>query len=503
MRGFLASRRCVAISRRSIALGILLLAGFVPSTRADEPRPNPQRYIPARGLVAYIEFDGLRAHANAWEATAAYAMLAKTPAGAMMTDLTTQITDRLVKMIPGYKLTGADLIALEEHLVHEGFAIGFHHRGDEPDSWTIVINGAGRKGTRERFERFIGSDLSPTPAAKFPPNPIPLRGRDVYQLKEKVTANGQEVPAALAPAPGPGVDLQELPVAVAPAPRPEPPAAEVPWLSWWFEKDDLVLVAMSLDTSGAIQDPAKGKRLTEVHTRQLTSVLDVLEGKQPNVTTHPAYVSATSEGKDIKGFESDGLCFIEPGGKGGLFGALLESPAASQLATLGLPSIPFADGMPKTIASVPDNHPRRRRHRYPASAYKELGVSPPPSSESATMPVDAVPVPSGYGAPAAAPPPSSALYGAPSTVPASSDYGAPAAAPPPSSAPRRSTVPASSDYGAPAAAPPPSSAPYGAPAELPPGTVVAARPASAAGGAANPSASPHPSAPVAPAPASL
>ena len=129
MRGFLASRRCVAIARRAAMLGLVSLAAIVPWTMADEPRPNPQRYIPARGLVAYIEFDGLRAHANAWEATAAHAMLAKTPAGAMMTDLARQITDRLLKMVPGVKLTGADLIALQDHLVREGI------RDRTPSPW--------------------------------------------------------------------------------------------------------------------------------------------------------------------------------------------------------------------------------------------------------------------------------------------------------------------------------------------------------------------------------
>ena len=97
-----------------------------------------------------------------------------------------------------------------------------------------------------------------------------------------------------------------------------------------------MLISVPLSTFGLMQNPAAGKRLAEVHTGQLTAVLDVLEGKQPNVTTHPAYVAAISEGKDIKGFESDGLFFIDPGAKGGLFGRLLEGPAASPLSMLGI-----------------------------------------------------------------------------------------------------------------------------------------------------------------------
>ncbi len=169
MRGFLASRRSVVLALRAVFVGLALLAAMVPSARTAEPR-TAQRHFPAKGLVAYVEFDGLRAHANAWEATAAYAMLAKTPAGAMMNDLAVQVTDRFLKLIPDSTLTGAELIALQDHLVREGFAIGLHRHGDEIDSWTIVVNGAGRKGSRERFERFLQSRHShrPRPSSTEP-----------------------------------------------------------------------------------------------------------------------------------------------------------------------------------------------------------------------------------------------------------------------------------------------------------------------------------------------
>ncbi len=385
MRRFLASRRCVAISRRSIALGFVLLAGLVPSTRADEPRPNPQRYIPARGLVAYIEFDGLRAHANAWEATAAYAMLAKTPAGAMMTDLARQIIDRLLKMAPGVKLTGAELIALQDHLVAEGFAVGLHRHGDDVDSWTIVINGAGRKGSRERFERFLEFVLAPEPPAKLPA-PIRLRDRDVHQLKHLAEANREALPAAPAPLPGiAGV----LPAPAGPLPGQGQPAAAIPWLSWWFEKDDLVLISMPLDTSSHMQDPATGKRFAEVHTGQLTAVLDAFEGKQANVTTHPGYVAAISEGKDIKGFESDGLFFIDSGSKGGLFGRLLEGPAASPLSMLGVASVPEPAEVPAGPGYLPGVAPAP----VPIATAPD-GVVPPasPADVPATAPTEVPPL---------------------------------------------------------------------------------------------------------------
>src|SRR5205807_119341 len=43
-----------------------------------------------------------------------------------------------------------------------------------------------------------------------------------------------------------------------------------------------------------------------------------IEGKRPNASTHPGRVAALAEGEDIKGFEPDGLFFVEPAGGQGL-----------------------------------------------------------------------------------------------------------------------------------------------------------------------------------------
>src|SRR5262245_48865424 len=98
MRGFLVPLRCARTFRRAVTPSLSLIALLALPAISAEPRPNPQRFIPARVLVAHIEYDGLAAHAGAWEATAAYAMLARTPAGAMMTEMAQQIVDRMLKM---------------------------------------------------------------------------------------------------------------------------------------------------------------------------------------------------------------------------------------------------------------------------------------------------------------------------------------------------------------------------------------------------------------------
>ena len=244
-------------------------------------------------MIAYVEFDGLDAHADAWKATAAHGLLVKTPAGSMMTELAKQVLDRLFKTVPDCKVTGADLIALHEHLTRRGFVAAVHEVDEDNLACTLVLNGFGEKPIREQLERLLKLGLA-VPEMKQLPSPVRLRGRDVYQIageseKKRDDPPGEEAPPA------------RLEVLDAPA-RPR--------LSWWFEGDDLVLISCPIDESPVTTEPEKMKPLAAVHSDYCTAVFDVTEAKRPHVATHPAYLSAVAQGTDIKGFEADGLFFI-------------------------------------------------------------------------------------------------------------------------------------------------------------------------------------------------
>ena len=258
---------------------------------AAEPGASARGLVPARGLVAYLEFDGLDAHAEAWKATAARAMLEGTPAGSMMDELMRQLADAALKLAPGAKVGGADLVGFRGDLVRSGFAVGVHEEAEGGPSLTLAIPGLGRAGARERFERLARFCLDPAGGGEFPP-PTRVRGREVRQL---VAAN-QPGPAKVIIPDAPGDE----------APRPAAPAA--PWLTWWFEGDDLVLV------SGPGGAP-------KAHAGRVAAVLDAIERKGADASTHPGYVAALAEGGDIRGFEPDGLFFVEAGAIRALLGA--------------------------------------------------------------------------------------------------------------------------------------------------------------------------------------
>ena len=236
---------------------------------------EPSRMIPSKGLEAYLEFDGLDAHVNAWNATAAHAILEKTPAGAMIVDLVGQVADRRLRKIPGVKLRGEDIEALIRQLSQLGFVAASHGHGGLSGSITVVLPGAGRKENRERFERLFRSLVESKHARK-----LRMRGRELFQVLGEPPLNPERT-----------ADLR---------------------LVWWFDSDALVI-------------------LVSAPQAHLEAVLDAIDGKAANATTHPGRLAAIAAGKAIPGLEPDGLFFIEPG-KDGLFHHSLKHVLESVLA---------------------------------------------------------------------------------------------------------------------------------------------------------------------------
>ena len=105
--------------------------------------------------------------------------------------------------------------------------------------------------------------------------------------------------------------------------------------SAWFEGNDLIAVAGDCD-----EDPEPGLKaqMPTIHQQYVSDILEAADGKQPNVTTHPGFVLAVAEGKDLKGFEADGLFFIGPDDDRGLFRWVVGLDVQDSGATTGHPS---------------------------------------------------------------------------------------------------------------------------------------------------------------------
>ena len=78
--------------------------------------PPLARYLPQQDLAAYLEFEGLDAHAAAWHRSAAYKLLSDTSLGALLEDIATQAIDQAQQS--GHKdkrVAAADYLNLLKH----------------------------------------------------------------------------------------------------------------------------------------------------------------------------------------------------------------------------------------------------------------------------------------------------------------------------------------------------------------------------------------------------
>ena len=265
----------------TLLAGGLLFAATTPRASAAEPGRSPSRVLPSNGLYAYVEYDGLAAHASAWKATAAYEVLGKTSAGAMLTDVTRQLIDALSKKAPGRKFVGAEIIAIQQHLVDHGFALAcYDEKG--PTSKVLVVKAVGKHDSKK----------------------IELVRKYVLMPDDSESSSGRQRHCAAALSFGSGIRRNLI--ATAKKTADDSPAAATglelgiasvsKLLSAWFEGDELVIVqGPDPDLLSVMQgDGASQKDLAARHKARVTAVLDAIDGKQATVSAHPAYLAAVN-----------------------------------------------------------------------------------------------------------------------------------------------------------------------------------------------------------------
>jgi hypothetical protein len=208
--------------------GVLLLAtALALPARAQTPAANADaaplaRYAPKDGLLFYAEFDGLDAHADAWQKTSAYKILNDTTTGAMLEDLVLQGLGKLPG--PAAALPWADVLTGVKHVAHAGVLLALAHdakadaKDKEPFRGVVVLRGAARKEVRPLFARLLGAMMGPN-------------GKP-----QSVAKGSRKVVAVAAPGPQGGK-----------------------WI-WWIEKEDLVIAPWGDKDADAIIETLDGKR---------------------------------------------------------------------------------------------------------------------------------------------------------------------------------------------------------------------------------------------------
>jgi prepilin-type processing-associated H-X9-DG protein len=121
-----------------LALGLVAVAA-----RAEEAPAPLARYAPVEKLIAYFEFDGLKAHRAAWEKTAARKALDETKLGSLLEDLARQVFDAIAQRDPNFRQVRDQVAPLLTHVKDHGFLVAFFGDPAAP-SPLLVARGAGR-----------------------------------------------------------------------------------------------------------------------------------------------------------------------------------------------------------------------------------------------------------------------------------------------------------------------------------------------------------------------
>jgi hypothetical protein len=199
-------------------------------------------------------------------------------------------------------VTAPDVNALYEQLSRHGFVFAVYSHGNDGFSFVFALNNFGNENLRsslahakQYFEPFGR------------PAQTRIRGREVYQFDDRPELAQWEPVEDPFPLPllkKPAIAITAKPVA--------------PWLTTWFEGNDLVVVGGPAESIGDEPGPKSNKTLAEMHLDVVAAVLDTTDGKQPNVERHASYQAAINEGKDLKGFEPVGLFFMRLAEDGGI-----------------------------------------------------------------------------------------------------------------------------------------------------------------------------------------
>ena len=129
------------------------------------------RFVPRDKLILYVDFDGLDAHAEAWQKTAAYKMLNQTPLGVMLEEVAAQLLDKALEGVPNRKLSGAEIVTLVKLMARKGWVLALNANltGPNPFVGTLVLRGAAAKDKEIKSitSRLIGTLMGPEPKPRI------------------------------------------------------------------------------------------------------------------------------------------------------------------------------------------------------------------------------------------------------------------------------------------------------------------------------------------------
>ena len=165
-------------SRLGSGRGVIMRA--IGDAQAPGRRGGPlARYLPQQDLAVYLEFEGLDAHAAAWNRSAAYKLLNDTSMGALLEDIAGQVVQIAQSSYPPEnQVPPASYLSLLKHGARNGFAFGVVGMGRENTRVVIVV----RKGNRPEDVKLLESAAAAPGQPEAKPEPVQKGGRTIHPL---------------------------------------------------------------------------------------------------------------------------------------------------------------------------------------------------------------------------------------------------------------------------------------------------------------------------------
>ncbi|MBI1325687.1 DUF1559 domain-containing protein [bacterium] len=151
------------------AIAAILAAS--PASAQEKSKSLAARF-PAEGLAFYLEFDGLTAHAKAWQKTQFHGLLNKTTMGDLARDLARQGAEQIAKSANedggGDEFDAKTIERIADDLLRGGFAFGLYMpEGSEEPAPMLVGRNLGKGMDRKTLEAYLPkSDRSETRAGR-------------------------------------------------------------------------------------------------------------------------------------------------------------------------------------------------------------------------------------------------------------------------------------------------------------------------------------------------
>jgi hypothetical protein len=140
---------------------------------------NLGRFVPRENLLAYVEFDGLDAHARAWRASAAYKLLNDTKLGALVENLVLQTIALAQQSAPlESRIKGVEVVENAQRIARDGFVMAVS--GKPPDGTRLIF--VTRRGDRPKLEQFLEKWGQRGAAAENDAPSINKAGRILHRL---------------------------------------------------------------------------------------------------------------------------------------------------------------------------------------------------------------------------------------------------------------------------------------------------------------------------------